>query len=510
MMIILEMANNHMGNLTHGLRIIDAFAQVCEAFPYRFGFKLQYRQLDTFIHPDYRQRMDVKYVKRFMETRLSREDFGHLVGRIRERGFTAICTPFDEASVDAIEADGFDIIKVASCSLTDWPLLERIVQTNKPIIASTAAATIDEIDSVVSFLSHRNKDFTLMHCVAEYPTPPQRVQLNQIDYLKNRYPGVPIGYSTHERPDFFDSLPMVVAKGAKTFERHVGLASHGYAVNDYSATPEQFRQWVEKIQQAEILCGVSGDVRVQAPVEEVESLRALRRGAFAAHDIQADKRIGGHDLFFAIPCQADQVTANEWSKYRYFSATQQIAGNAPLLHAQSIQVNSRERIQEIVHSVNTLLRKGNIVVPGAADLEISHHFGPEHFYKVGATMITVINQSYCKKLLVLLPGQRHPEHYHAKKHESFYVLMGTLHINLDGQDRVVNAGEVVPVANGVRHSFRSDTGVIFEEVSTTHFANDSFYTDPSIQANPHRKTILTYWMDNSGPETRIGLSGECV
>jgi N-acetylneuraminate synthase len=66
-------------------------------------------------------------------------------------GFLSICTPFDEKSVDLIDQQKFNIIKIASCSFTDWPLLERVVRSDKPIIASTAGASLEEIDKVVSF-----------------------------------------------------------------------------------------------------------------------------------------------------------------------------------------------------------------------------------------------------------------------------------------------------------------------------------------------------------------------
>ena len=86
-LFILEMANNHMGDVAHGVAVIRAFADVCKAFPFRFAFKLQYRDLDTFIHPAMRGRDDVKYIKRFSETRLSREQFDTLVAEIRANGF---------------------------------------------------------------------------------------------------------------------------------------------------------------------------------------------------------------------------------------------------------------------------------------------------------------------------------------------------------------------------------------------------------------------------------------
>jgi len=119
-LFIFEMANNHMGSVAHGLRIIREFGALVRDYPeFRFAFKLQYRDLDTFVHPAYAGRSDVKYVKRFEETRLAEADFQALVAEMRVQGFIPMCTPFDEASVDRIVAHGIDIIKIPSCSFTD-------------------------------------------------------------------------------------------------------------------------------------------------------------------------------------------------------------------------------------------------------------------------------------------------------------------------------------------------------------------------------------------------------
>lgn len=229
-LFILEMANNHMGDVAHGVALIRAFAEVCRDFPYRFAFKLQYRDLDSFIHPSMQGRDDIKYIKRFSETRLSREQFDTLVEEIRANGLLCLSTPFDEASVAVIEAQGLDAIKVASCSMSDWPLLERVVQTERPLIVSTAGSTLEELDRLVSFLTHREKDFAILHCVGEYPTPDANMHLSQVDFLRRRYPGVRVGFSTHENPDNTDIVKIALAKGARIFEKHVGLPTEQYPI----------------------------------------------------------------------------------------------------------------------------------------------------------------------------------------------------------------------------------------------------------------------------------------
>ncbi len=334
-LMVFEMANNHMGDLPHGLATIRALREACTGFEdvFDFAFKLQYRDLDTFIHASARGRDDIKYVKRFEETRLSDEAFRALVAEMDACGFRTVCTPFDEPSVDRIEAHGIHTLKIASCSFTDWPLLERMAASDKPVIASTAGATLEEIDNVTSFFLHRGKDFTLMHCVAEYPTPDASLQVNQIELLRTRYPGVRIGYSTHESPDNTLAVGLALAKGATVFEKHVVLPTERYAANAYSADPAQIRAWLTEARRALAICGTPCD-RYRPSAAERASLQSLRRGVFAARDIPAGAELDGAMVEFAFPPVDGQLTANDWSKYTRFVAAAPIAAGQPVLHAQ--------------------------------------------------------------------------------------------------------------------------------------------------------------------------------
>lgn len=493
-LFVLEMANNHMGDVEHGVRIIRAMGEITGRFPYRFAFKLQYRDLDTFIHPAKQGRDDLKYVKRFSETRLSRAQFQQLVDAMRASGFLTMATPFDEASMDLIESQGLDIVKIASCSFTDWPLLERVVAAQLPIIASTAGASLEEIDRVISFFMHRHKEFAIMHCVGEYPTPAQRMNLSQIDFLRNRYPGVRIGFSTHEDPDDCDIVKLAIAKGAVVFEKHVGVPLPGSSLNAYSAAPQQVERWLLAAQRAFAICG-SGDRRLLTNPEEAASLRSLRRGVFARRPLRAGEVLRNADVYFAFPPEDNQFTANDWSKYVQCTAEAAIAADEAVSPANATLLDQRENVLAIVRSVKALLHKSGITFPGCTDLEISHHYGIDRFWESGLTMMTVVNRAYCKKILIVLPGQQHPEQYHRQKEETFHVLYGNLQLELDGKPLACNPGDVITINPGVRHAFGSATGAVIEEISSMHLGDDSFYTDPAIAANSNRKTLLSYWMD---------------
>ena len=431
-LFVFEMANNHMGDVNHGLRMIHEFAEVKKYYDYNFAFKFQLRDIDTFIHPSYKDRLDLKYIKRFSETRLSREHFRELKDEAGKHGFISICTGFDERSIDLIEEMEFDIIKIASCSLTDWPLLERIAFTNKPIIASTAGSPLSDIDNVVSFLQHRKKQLAILHCVGEYPTQIAQLQLNQIDLFSKRYPDMTIGYSTHEDPDNMDSIKIAIAKGAKIFEKHVAVITEEYPKNAYSATPSQISQWLRSAQNAFAICGVVGE-RAKFSKKELDDLRQFKRGVFAAKDMKKGNIINKAEIFYAFPNQDDQLLANDISKYTEYILKRDINIFEPICSTDVERTEKREQVYAIVQRVKKLLKEGNVIFPGKANLEISHHYGIDRFMEYGSTMITVVNREYCKKLIIMLPGQKHPEQYHEKKEETFVVLYGKIQIFLDGE-----------------------------------------------------------------------------
>jgi sialic acid synthase SpsE/mannose-6-phosphate isomerase-like protein (cupin superfamily) len=493
-LFIFELANNHAGDLEYGLKIIREIQQVCKDFSFNFGFKLQYRHLDAFIHSDYRERKDIKYVKRFLETRLNETELKLLKDEIEKLGFISICTPFDENSVDLAQRHDFDIIKIGSCSITDWPLLERIAMLDKPIIASTAAATFEDIDKVVMFLQHREKKFALMHCVGEYPTLHDNLQLNQIGLLQLRYPDIPIGYSTHEDPENFDAIKIAVAKGARVFEKHVGLQSEKYPLNAYSATAQQIRKWLEAAKEAFLMCGVSR-CRYCFSEKEKTDLRGLQRGVFAKREIKNGEKINFSNTFLAIPNFSNQLIANEMSKYTELTAIKDIQINQPILFSDVKVKNLRERVLEIMNKIRPLLVESKISLPNKLEFELSHHYGIGSFETYGAALINCINREYCKKLIILLPGQKHPMHYHVQKEETFNILFGDVAININGVEKEYTPGSMVTIERAIKHGFSSKNGAIFEEISTTSLAEDSFYQDPQIEKNPDRKTYMTFWAD---------------
>ena len=321
-----DLANNHQGDFEHGLNIINALGKITRESGVRGALKFQFRQLETFIHPDYKQKKDVKHIPRFMETALTKEQYRQYTQTIIENGMYTMCTPFDEESVDIILDLDLDIIKIASCSATDRPLLERVAEANRPVVISTAGLSMPKIDRVVSFFETRNVHFALMHCVALYPTPNEKLILNQIDVLKERFPHIPIGFSTHEKPDDFNPIRIAYAKGARIFERHVGIQTKKHKLNKYSSTPAQIAKWVDAYKETAASCG--GDHKSPATPGEIASLRSLMRGVFAKKEIKKAQKITRNQIYFAMPLHEGQLVSGDW--FNGVKADKDYQPNAPI------------------------------------------------------------------------------------------------------------------------------------------------------------------------------------
>lgn len=310
-LFVLEMANNHWGNLGRGLKIIDQFSKIVRFNNVRASIKLQLRDVDNFIHKDFRMRTDVRYIKKTIDTKMSRKDLATLVAAIRDSGCIPSATPFDEISVDFCEELELPFLKLASSDVNDWFLIERIAKTKKPVLASTGGTSVKDLDDLVAFFEKRHVPLGLNHCVSLYPTPIENLELNQIDYLRNRYPGHAIGFSTHEYQDWEKSLIIAYAKGARTFERHIDIEQDGMRVSPYCSLPQQIDTWFKCFQTAKAMCGIPGSSKRKCPPEETRYLDALIRGVYAAKNLSKGEKISAKDLYLAIPLQKGQLSSRE-------------------------------------------------------------------------------------------------------------------------------------------------------------------------------------------------------
>jgi sialic acid synthase SpsE len=225
-----------------------------------------------------------------------------------------MATPFDEASVDWCVDFDLPIIKIASADATDWQLLRRVAETRKPVIVSVAGAAQQEIDDLVQFFEELEIPLAINHCVAAYPHEAEECELNQIDYLMNRYPDHTIGYSSHEHCDWVHSVTMAYAKGARTFERHIDIVTDGESIAEYSSLPHEIDWWFKAFRTAQKYCGRTAAKRVQPLKKETDFLDNYIRGAYAKRDLPAGHVLTDADVQLAIPIRKGQISCREFSQ----------------------------------------------------------------------------------------------------------------------------------------------------------------------------------------------------
>lgn len=314
-LFVLEMANNHWGSVERGMKIVQQFSSVVRFSNVRAAIKLQFRDVDVFVHKDFKERSDIRYVKKTLDTKLSEEDFAILVKAVSQSGCLPMATPFDERSVDLCERFDFPIIKVASSDINDWPLIERIAHTRRPVIISSGGASEKNLDDVVQFFGNRRIPLAINHCVSLYPSEDHELELNQIDYLRERYPEHVIGFSTHEYHDWSNSMLISYAKGARTWERHIDIDASGIPISPYCSLPHQAAEWFSAYHKAREMCGGAGSQRRVLPSREIQYLDKLVRGVYARRELPVGYAIShasfNEDFYLAVPLQKGQLSCRE-------------------------------------------------------------------------------------------------------------------------------------------------------------------------------------------------------
>jgi sialic acid synthase SpsE len=332
-LFVLELANNHWGLLDRGLKIISEFSKVVRFNNVRAAIKLQFRDVEGFIHKDYRTRSDIRYIKKTLDTQMPKEHFAVMVDAIRKSGCIPMASPFDEKSVDLCIELGLPIIKMASSDVNDWPLIEKIAGTRRPVICSTGGTSQKDLDDLVTFLDNRNIPLAINHCVSLYPTEDLDLEMNQIDFLKRRYPNHTIGFSTHEYHSWDVSMYIAYAKGARTFERHIDIDDGTRPVSAYCSLPQQIDAWLKSYDKAKEMCGASAESKRIPQDAETKYLEALVRGVYAKRDLPAghvlDHERISNDVYLAIPLLKGQISCRELMSGEVFSRP--IKADAPIM-----------------------------------------------------------------------------------------------------------------------------------------------------------------------------------
>ena len=270
--VIAEIGLNHNGDVELAKRLIDVAA---DAGAQAVKFQKRTPAISTPEHMKNTPRETPWGTMTYLEYRyrveFDREQYIEIGDYATLRGLSWFASPWDEVAVDFLEDLQVVAHKVASASVTDLALLSALAQTGKPVILSTGMSTLDQIDRAVEVLGTDN--LVILHATSTYPLPPEEANLRMITTLRERYAGVPIGYSGHER-GLQISLG-AVALGAVAVERHITLDRTMWG-SDHAASlePIGFDHLVRDIR---VLGAAMGDGVKRIFPGELAPLAKLRR-----------------------------------------------------------------------------------------------------------------------------------------------------------------------------------------------------------------------------------------
>lgn len=232
--VIAEIGLNHNGDVNVAKRLIEVAA---DAGAQAVKFQKRTPDISTPEHMKLTPRETPWGTMTYLEYRhrveFGRDEYAAIADHASLHGLDWFASPWDAPAVADLESYGVVAHKVASASVTDLELLEAVRDTGKPVILSTGMSTLDEIDRAVTVLG--TERLVIMHATSSYPMPPEEANLLMIPALKRRYPGVPIGYSGHERG--LQISLAAVALGAVAVERHITLDRTMWG-SDHSASLE--------------------------------------------------------------------------------------------------------------------------------------------------------------------------------------------------------------------------------------------------------------------------------
>lgn len=245
--IIAEVGNNHNGSLTSAYRLVDAAVDAgadCVKFQMR-----NMEELFKF-RDDSSEDLGAQYTFDLLDRfQLTNEELFAVFDYCKGKGLVPLCTPWDEASIGALEHYGMEFYKVASADLTNHVLIKRLIDTGKPLIISTGMSSDSEIIEAVDILGAAKHPYILLHCNSTYPAPFDEINLPYLKRLRELTSNT-VGYSGHERGISVSTA--AVALGAKVIERHITL-DRNMEGNDHkvSLLPLEFKALVTHIREVE-------------------------------------------------------------------------------------------------------------------------------------------------------------------------------------------------------------------------------------------------------------------
>ena len=289
--IIAEAGSNHNGNLEQALGLIDVASDAgADAVKFQ-GFRAQTLYPRTAGKSEYLK--DERPIYDIIEAmEMPFEWVPILADHCRARAVDFLCTPFDEAWVDALDPY-VPAFKVASYELSHLPLVRNVLERGKPTFISTGASGLSDVLRVVAAAREAgNEQIVLLQCTAAYPTPPGDVNARAIVTLREET-GCHVGLSDHSRDPVVAPV-VAVALGAVVIEKHFTLSNRLPGPDQkFAVEPEQLKALVRAVREARAILG-TGAKEVRAIERELHGF--ARRSVFSVRAIGAGEVFGEDNI----------------------------------------------------------------------------------------------------------------------------------------------------------------------------------------------------------------------
>ena len=324
--VIAEMSGNHNQSLDRALALVDAAAAAGV-----HALKLQTYTADTIsmdtgftIREEGQSLWEGQDLYRLYQAAHTPWDWhAAIFARARQHGLLAFSSPFDETAVDFLETLDVPAYKIASFENAHWPLLRRVAATGKPVIVSTGAATLAEIDDAVRVLRQAGcRELVLLKCTSTYPASPLHTNLRTIPVLAETF-GCPIGLSDHTMG--VGASVAAVALGACVIEKHFTLSrAEGGVDSAFSLEPHELTLLVEETARAHQALGT-----VQLCVQpSEEKSRVFKRSIYVAQPIVAGEAFTADNLRIIRP--GDGLLPRYWDVVLGRRAAKDLRPGTPL------------------------------------------------------------------------------------------------------------------------------------------------------------------------------------
>jgi N,N'-diacetyllegionaminate synthase len=292
--VIAEAGMNHDGSLGNAIRMVEVAAEAgADAVKFQLHDSAAESTRDAPSPPYFQHESRWEY---FQRTAFSDDQWTALREACDRAGIDFVCSPFSVEAVERLERIGAARYKIGSGEVTNLALVRVAAATGKPVLVSSGMSTWEELDAAVEAAG---ANASVLQCTSAYPTPPERVGLNLLAELRERY-GKPVGFSDHSLGPY--AAFAAVALGAEIVEKHFTLSKEMYGPDAALALePHELDELVDGIREiSEILAApVDKDAEAGALGEmkrifekSVVSTREIPAGAVISREMVAAKKPG--------------------------------------------------------------------------------------------------------------------------------------------------------------------------------------------------------------------------